>query len=115
MFVYSFNNPVSYYTAKDTFINISPPSPSLHSSLTLPPPPTLPHSSLIEFFKKIKKWLEMAKSPPSLNTKVESLERKFEVASIIFEKYSRVFADLFRKPDEHQAPSLRQRGRKAKQ
>lgn len=74
-----------------------------------------PHThSLIEFFKKIKKWLEMANLPPSFHHKVITLERKFEVASIIFDKYRKVFCDLFNFPDEKQVPSTRQRGRKSK-
>lgn len=74
-----------------------------------------PHThSLIEFFKKIKKWLEMANLPPSFHRKVITLERKFEVASIIFDKYRKVFCDLFNFPDEKQVPSTRQRGRKSK-
>ena len=70
--------------------------------------------SLIEFFKKIKKWLEMVNLPPSFHRKVVTLERKFEVASIIFDKYRKVFCDLFNFPDEKQVPMTRQRGRKSK-
>ena len=52
-------------------------------------------SSLIEFFRKIKKWLEMAKLPQSYLDKVEALERKFEVISVIFKKYESEFYEVF--------------------
>jgi len=74
-------------------------------------------SSLIEFFKKMKKWQEMAQLPLSFQQKIEALERKFEVASIIFEKYRKVFRQLFvmteDKSDSNSAPS--RRGRKPHQ
>lgn len=77
----------------------------------------LSHVSLIEFFKKMKKWQEMAQLPSSFQQKIEALERKFEVASIIYEKYRKVFRQLFNvnedKP-EASAPS-RHRGRKPHQ
>ena len=50
---------------------------------------------LIEFFRKIKKWLEMAKLPQTYLEKVEALERKFEVISVIFKKYEVEFAAVF--------------------
>lgn len=56
----------------------------------------------------------MANLPPSFHRKVVTLERKFEVASIIFDKYRKVFCDLFNIPDEKQVPTTRQRGRKSK-
>lgn len=68
--------------------------------------------SLIEFFKKIKKWQEMAKLAHDFQKKIETLERKFEVASIIFSKYNRVFHDLFLPLDEKPAASNRRGGRR---
>ena len=68
--------------------------------------------SLIEFFKKIKKWQEMAKLAHDFQKKIDSLERKFEVASIIFSKYNRVFHDLFVPPDDKPATSGRRGGRR---
>lgn len=68
--------------------------------------------SLIEFFKKIKKWQEMAKLAHDFQKKIETLERKFEVASIIFSKYNRVFQDLFLPLDEKPAAPNRRGGRR---
>lgn len=58
--------------------------------------------NLVEFFRKIKKWLEMTKLPPIYLEKVEALERKFEVISVIFKKYKMEFATLFQPPDGSQ-------------
>lgn len=68
--------------------------------------------SLIEFFKKIKKWQEMAKLAHDFQKKIDTLERKFEVASIIFSKYNRVFHDLFSPLDEKPVASNRRGGRR---
>ena len=55
--------------------------------------------SLIDFFKKIKRWAEMAKIDPDFQEKIDALERKFEVVSVIFQKYLKVFCDVFTKPE----------------
>lgn len=55
--------------------------------------------SLIDFFKKIKQWAEMAKMDPDFQEKIDALERKFEVVSVIFQKYLKVFCDVFIKPE----------------
>ena len=68
--------------------------------------------SLIEFFKKIKKWQEMTKLPPDFQKKIDTLERKFEVASIIFSKYHRVFHDLFLPVEEKPVTANRRGGRR---
>lgn len=70
-------------------------------------------TSLIEFFKKMKKWIEMASLPLSFQNKIEALERKFEVASIINDKYKKVFHDLFQMPDQKQQTPNSRRARKA--
>lgn len=64
----------------------------------------------------MKKWLEMAQLPQSFQKKIEALERKFEVASIIYDKYRKVFGELFELGEEKQpsAPT-RARGRKPNQ
>ena len=59
----------------------------------------------MEFFRKIKKWLEMARLPPSYLEKVEALERKFEVISVIFKKYNAEYSALFQPRDSTQRPS----------
>ena len=75
--------------------------------------PLLFFRSLIEFFRKIKKWAEMAKLSSDFVEKVETLERKFEVASIIFDKYRKEFCDIFQCPEDKQTPGgVRQCGRK---
>ena len=50
---------------------------------------------MIEFFRKIKKWLEMAQLPPPYLERIEALERKFEVISVIFKKYEEEFCEVF--------------------
>ena len=66
----------------------------------------------------MKKWLEMARLPQTFQTKIEALERKFEVASIIYDKYRKVFKELFEfseeKPSSSATPT-RARGRKPNQ
>ena len=72
--------------------------------------------SLIEFFKKMKKWIEMDdRLPQTFQKKIEDLERKFEVASIIYDKYRKVFQDLFQlSEDRPVASNTRQRNRKSR-
>ena len=54
----------------------------------------------------MRKWLEMAKLPPIYLEKVETLERKFEVISVIFKKYRREFSTVFQLHDtETQDPA----------
>lgn len=62
----------------------------------------------------MKKWMEMARLSESFQQKIESLERKFEVASIIYDKYRKVFQELFEmNMEKHQTGgSARGRGRK---
>ena len=68
---------------------------SYSHSVSLSPPPSLSLSRLIEFFRKVKKWVDMAKLPPYYLEKVEALERKFEVISVIFKKYELEFSAIF--------------------
>lgn len=58
----------------------------------------------------------MACLPQSFQQKIEALERKFEVASIIYDKYRKVFKELFELSEEKPpiAPT-RPRGRKPNQ
>jgi len=57
----------------------------------------------------------MVNLPNSFHKKVEALERKFEVASIIFDKYRKVFCDLFQLPAEKQIPHCPEEGAKGEQ
>ena len=64
----------------------------------------------------MKKWLEMTRLPQSFQQKIEALERKFEVASIIYDKYRKVFWELFEFGDEKGAAApTKPRGRKPNQ
>ncbi len=63
----------------------------------------------------MKKWIEMAKLPENFQLKIEALERKFEVASIIYDKYRKVFQDLFLLVEDQSVSSnTRQRSRKSR-
>lgn len=62
--------------------------------------------------------MEMARLPLSFQQKIDALERKFEVASIIYDKYRKVFRELFEMVEEKSASapsSSRPRGRKPNQ
>ena len=57
----------------------------------------------------VKNWAEMDHLDASFHDKVCALERTYEVASVIFNKYSKEFCDLFRDPDRRQSPAKKQR------
>ncbi len=56
------------------------------------------HFSLLEFFKKMKKWSDMASLPQDFRDKVDKLERNFAVSTVIFKKFEPIFLDIFRNP-----------------
>ncbi|KAK3744453.1 hypothetical protein QZH41_012866 [Actinostola sp. cb2023] len=56
--------------------------------------------SLIDFFNKMKKWLDMSNASSEFRRKIEHLERNFHVSTVIFKKYRPIFLDLFRDPNE---------------
>uniref|UniRef100_A0A670JUD1 RB transcriptional corepressor like 1 n=1 Tax=Podarcis muralis TaxID=64176 RepID=A0A670JUD1_PODMU len=66
--------------------------------------------SLIQFFSKMKKWMDMSNMPQEFRERVERLERNFEVSAVIFKKFKPIFLVIFKNPDEEQ-PKL-QRSRK---
>ena len=66
--------------------------------------------SLIEFFKKIKKWADMANLPQEFRDRIDRLERNFAVSTVIFKKYRPIFMAIFRNPAE--CPVRPPRGRK---
>ena len=66
--------------------------------------------SLIEFFKKIKKWADMANLPQEFRDRIDRLERNFAVSTVIFKKYRPIFLDIFRNPAD--CPVRPPRGRK---
>ncbi|XP_044737710.1 retinoblastoma-like protein 1 isoform X3 [Chrysoperla carnea] len=51
--------------------------------------------SLIQFFDKSKKWVNMANMPVEFSNEIERLERNFEVSTVIFEQYQLIFYDMF--------------------
>nr|XP_056701013.1 retinoblastoma-like protein 1 isoform X1 [Euleptes europaea] len=66
--------------------------------------------SLIQFFSKMKKWMDMSNLSQEFRVRVERLERNFEVSTVIFKKFKPIFLDIFQNPYEEQ-PKL-QRSRK---
>ena len=54
--------------------------------------------SLIEFFKKMKKWADMASLPQEFRDKIERLERNFAVSMVTFKKFEPIFLDIFENP-----------------
>ncbi|KAM4034559.1 LOW QUALITY PROTEIN: retinoblastoma-like protein 1 [Anomaloglossus baeobatrachus] len=55
--------------------------------------------SLIQFFNKMKKWMDMS-NLPNFRERVERLERNFEVSTVIFKKFEPIFMDIFQNPHE---------------
>ncbi|XP_006874796.1 PREDICTED: retinoblastoma-like protein 1 [Chrysochloris asiatica] len=56
--------------------------------------------SLIQFFNKMKKWMDMSNLPQEFRERIERLERNFEVSTVIFKKFEPIFIDLFQNPYE---------------
>ena len=54
--------------------------------------------SLIQFFQKMKKWLDMTNSEEDFRKKIERLNRNFAVVSVIFKKYDNIFFTIFKSP-----------------
>ncbi|KAK6643227.1 hypothetical protein RUM43_004732 [Polyplax serrata] len=54
--------------------------------------------SLIHFFKKCRKWTDMANLPKEFRSKFDHLERKYEVSKVIFIRYKQMFLDIFNEP-----------------
>ncbi|KAM3839160.1 retinoblastoma-like protein 1 [Vipera latastei] len=65
--------------------------------------------SLIQFFSKMKKWMDMSNLCQEFRERVEKLERNFEVATVIFKKYTPIFLDIFKNPYEEQPKFQRSR------
>ena len=57
----------------------------------------------------VKNWAEMDHLDASFHDKVCALERTYEVASVIFNKYCKEFRDLFRDPDRKQSPAKKRK------
>ncbi|XP_067100005.1 LOW QUALITY PROTEIN: retinoblastoma-like protein 1 [Osmerus mordax] len=54
--------------------------------------------SLLQFFSKMQKWLEMTSLPQDFRLRVGRLERNFEVSTVIFRKFEPIFMDMFQNP-----------------
>ncbi|XP_007419939.1 retinoblastoma-like protein 1 [Python bivittatus] len=65
--------------------------------------------SLIQFFSKMKKWMDMSNLCQEFRERVEKLERNFEVSTVIFKKYTPIFLDIFKNPCEEQPKFQRSR------
>jgi retinoblastoma-like protein 1 len=68
--------------------------------------------SLLEFFKKMKKWADMSNLPQEFRLKVESLEHNFAVSTVTFKKFEPIFLDIFKNPADE--PPRPPKGRKQK-
>ncbi|XP_018426159.1 PREDICTED: retinoblastoma-like protein 1 isoform X1 [Nanorana parkeri] len=66
--------------------------------------------SLIQFFNKMKKWMDMSNLPQEFRERVERLERNFEVSTVIFKKFDPILADMFQ--NRHEEPPRLPRSRK---
>ncbi|XP_036868822.2 retinoblastoma-like protein 1 isoform X2 [Manis javanica] len=56
--------------------------------------------SLIQFFSKMKKWMDMSNLTQEFRERIERLERNFEVSTVIFKKFEPIFLDIFQNPYE---------------
>ncbi|KFP55880.1 Retinoblastoma-like 1, partial [Cariama cristata] len=65
--------------------------------------------SLIQFFSKMKKWMDMSNLPQEFRERVERLERNFEVSTVIFKKFEPIFLDIFQNPYEETSKPQRSR------
>ncbi|CAG0894061.1 unnamed protein product [Darwinula stevensoni] len=54
--------------------------------------------SITDFFKKAKKWVDMANSPASFREKIERLEHNFAVSKVLFQKFIPIFLQMFKDP-----------------
>lgn len=50
---------------------------------------------LIIFFDKLHKWEDMANLPDKIRSKIDQVEHAFNISSIIFEKYPKIFVEIF--------------------
>ena len=66
--------------------------------------------SLIEFFKKMHKWCDMANMPQEFRDRVDRLEKKFAVSTVIYKKFEPIFLEIFKNPADD--PPKQPRSRK---
>ncbi|XP_039353895.1 retinoblastoma-like protein 1 isoform X2 [Mauremys reevesii] len=70
--------------------------------------------SLIQFFSKMKKWMDMSHLPQEFRERMERLERNFEVSTVIFRKFEPIFLDVFQNPYEETPKPQRSRKQRRK-
>ncbi|XP_037295161.1 retinoblastoma-like protein 2 isoform X1 [Manduca sexta] len=51
--------------------------------------------SLIQFFTKIKNWMEMTSMSTDFKERISRLEHKFAVSSVLFRKFQPIFQEIF--------------------
>lgn len=51
--------------------------------------------SLIQFFTKIKNWMEMASMPNDFKERISRLEHKFAVSTVLFRNFQPIFQEIF--------------------
>ena len=60
--------------------------------------------SLIQFFSKMRKWADMSNLQQDFRLRMDSLERNFEVSTVIFRKFEPIFMDVFLDPQGAEPP-----------
>ncbi|RVE39886.1 hypothetical protein evm_015464 [Chilo suppressalis] len=51
--------------------------------------------SLIQFFIKIKNWMEMASMPNDFKERISHLEHKFAVSTVLYRNFQPIFQEIF--------------------
>ena len=54
--------------------------------------------NMVQFFLKVKKWADMINLKTEIRDKIYKLECNFAVSYHLFDKYQRIFVDLFQDP-----------------
>lgn len=71
--------------------------------------------SIIEFFKKIRRWADFAKLSEEFSKSLDQLERDFTVSMVLFKKFQPIFADLFSENNADSTKSMKNRKPKVNQ
>ena len=69
-------------------------------------------SRLDYFFQKIRRWLDMTKLGSNFRERIDLLEKKFHVSSIVYKKTESQFYEIFKSSDGSGARSSKGRLRK---
>jgi len=67
--------------------------------------------SVLDFFKKCKRWMEWTESTKRLRERLEHLERKFTVSMVVFIKYRPIFFEMFK---ESTIPNMQHKSKKSR-